>query len=180
MIKFIPLGGADNIGANSYYLYIEGTGILLDCGMDPREKGKDALPNFQILEQFPIDYVILSHAHHDHVGSLPFLIKKFPYVKIFATKQTQEIAALTLRNSAKILKEELGDDYESEIFNAEDVDLLIRTIEPLEYQSEVEIRGFAHTGTAPVNVELFDAGHILGSASVLISYKGKRIFIRVI
>jgi cleavage and polyadenylation specificity factor subunit 3 len=49
MIKFVPLGGAGEIGANSYYLNIEGTGILLDCGMHPQKKGLDALPDFDLI-----------------------------------------------------------------------------------------------------------------------------------
>ncbi len=176
MIRFIPLGGADNIGANAYYLYIDGTGILLDCGMDPGEKGIKALPKFSMLDTLPIDYVVITHAHHDHIGALPFLIKKFPYIKIISTKQTQEIAALTLQNSSRILKEELGDDHSLQMIDTAEIDLLIRSIIPLGYQIPYNLKGFSHEEDDPVSIEFFDAGHILGSASVLITYKDIRIF----
>ena len=82
MIKFLPLGGAGEIGANCYYMNIAGTGIILDCGMHPQKTGMDSLPNFSLIESMPVDYVLISHAHQDHLMSLPFLVKEHPYIKI--------------------------------------------------------------------------------------------------
>jgi cleavage and polyadenylation specificity factor subunit 3 len=104
MIRFIPLGGAGEIGANCYYLNIEGTGILLDCGMHPQKLGLDALPKFDLIEELPVDFVLISHAHMDHISSLPYLVQKHPYIKIISTPQTRAIAELTLHNSVSIIK----------------------------------------------------------------------------
>jgi Cft2 family RNA processing exonuclease len=76
MISFLPLGGAGEIGVTCFYLDINGTGIILDCGMHPKKRGKESLPRFDLLENKNLDYVLISHAHQDHINSLPFLIKK--------------------------------------------------------------------------------------------------------
>jgi len=73
MINFLPLGGANEIGANCYYLDIGGTGILLDCGMHPQKLGLESLPNFDLIKDKPVDFVLISHAHLDHCALIPLL-----------------------------------------------------------------------------------------------------------
>ena len=72
--------------------------------MHPRKKGLEALPNFGLLDDKPVDFVLISHAHQDHLNALPFLVKKLPHIKIITTPQTRALAELTLRNSISILK----------------------------------------------------------------------------
>lgn len=174
MKKFIAVGGAGEIGANCYYLNIDGTGILLDCGMNPRMAGYDALPNLALLENQPVDYVLISHAHQDHIGSLPYLVKKFPYIKIITTPQTRAIAEITLHNSVEIIKNENNDRINS-FFTHDEIDLLIQSIMWKEYETDFTINGYHHSGS-DVSAKFYDAGHILGSASILINHDNKRIF----
>ena len=140
MIEFLPLGGADEIGANSYYLNIDGTGIILDCGMHPKKTGLDALPNFNLLKNKPTDYVLISHAHQDHLNGLPFLIKEFPHLKIITSPQTRAIAELTLHNAISILSRQINDES-FEIYSHDEVDLLIKTIDYKSYNNKFEITG---------------------------------------
>ena len=69
---FIPLGGADEIGASSYFLSVDGINILLDCGA--RLKENELFPDYErILQEIDyseIDFILISHAHFDHIGSL--------------------------------------------------------------------------------------------------------------
>ena len=103
MIKFLPLGGAQEIGASCFYLNIDDTGIILDAGLHPRERGINALPDFDLIKNENVDAVLISHAHQDHIAALPFLIRNHPYLQIFCTTQTLEIAEKTLHNSSRIL-----------------------------------------------------------------------------
>ncbi|MBL1214414.1 MAG: MBL fold metallo-hydrolase [Ignavibacteriae bacterium] len=176
MITFTPLGGANEIGANAYYLNIDETGILIDCGMHPRNKGLKALPNFDYLNDKPLDYVIISHAHSDHIGSLPYLIKLFPHVKILMTTQTKQIAGITLHNSANILRETLNDEPGIEPYTHEEIDLLTKTIFNYSYNETFEISGILHRGNSAIHTTFYDAGHILGSAGILFEYEHERIF----
>ncbi len=174
MIEFLPLGGANEIGANCYYLNFNGTGIILDCGMHPKKIGLEALPKFEYIKDKPLDYVLVSHAHQDHINSLPFLIKEFPFVKIVTTPQTRAIAELTLHNAISILSRQINDDSFS-IYSHDEVDLLIQSIDYKSYGEEFEITGISRIGSE-VNVKFFDAGHVLGSAGILISDKQSTIF----
>jgi cleavage and polyadenylation specificity factor subunit 3 len=175
MTKFLPLGGANEIGANSYYLNIDGTGIILDCGMHPQKTGIDALPDFNLLRDKPLDYVLISHAHQDHLNALPFLIKKFPYLKIITTPQTRAIAELTLINAITILSRQIKDES-FKIYSREEVDLLIQSIVYKVYNEKFDIRGIKPLSDKKITAEFFDAGHVLGSAGILIEYDDHKLF----
>lgn len=175
MISFLPLGGANEIGASCYYLNIDGTGIILDCGMHPQKIGLDALPKFSLLKDKPIDYVLISHAHQDHLNALPFLIKEFPHLKIITTPQTRAIAELTLNNSISILSKQIKDES-FEIYSREEVDLLIQSIEYKSCNDKFEIHGLYSSNNSRITTEFFDAGHVLGSAGILIEYEDKKLF----
>lgn len=175
MIKFLPLGGADEVGASCFYLYIDGTGIVLDCGIHPQKIGLESLPDFDLIKDEPIDFVFISHAHQDHIGALPFLIKRFPHLQIFSTTQTAEIALLTLHNSANLLREEINDET-FPIYTHEEVDMLIRSIKFYNYKQQIEISGLCHSNSEKIKVTFYDAGHILGAAAILIEYEGKKMF----
>jgi Cft2 family RNA processing exonuclease len=173
MIQFLPLGGAGEIGANCYYLNMNGIGIILDCGMHPQKTGLDSLPKFDLLNDKPTDYVFISHAHQDHLNALPFLIKKFPHLKIFTTPQTRAVAELTLHNSISILKRQVKDE-KFEIYSRDEVDLLIKSINYKSYNKKFIIDSLKSTGE--IEVEFFDAGHIIGSAGILLTSKERKIF----
>jgi Cft2 family RNA processing exonuclease len=176
MIKFLPLGGAGEIGANCYYLNIAGTGIILDCGMHPQKTGIDSLPDFSLIENHPVDYAFISHAHQDHLMSLPFLVKQHPYIRIITSRQTRELAELTLHNSVSILKKDFEKDKTIQAYTHEEIDLLTQTIDFKPVNEIFEINGYDHKSRELINVSFHDAGHILGSVSILIEHDGKRIF----
>jgi cleavage and polyadenylation specificity factor subunit 3 len=173
MIQFLPLGGAGEIGANSYYLNINGIGIILDCGMHPQKTGWESLPKFNLLEDKPSDYVLISHAHQDHLNALPFLIKKFPHLKIITTPQTRAVAELTLQNAISILKRQV-DESEFDIYSRDEVDLLIKSINYKSYNEKLTLSSL--NSKSEVEAEFFDAGHIIGSAGILLTAEGRKIF----
>lgn len=175
MISLLPIGGGNEIGANSYYINFNGNGIILDCGIHPQKTGLESLPNFDLLKDKPIDSCLISHAHQDHIGSLPFLVKNFPYVKIITTPQTRALAELTLHNSASILKKEIESNG-FEFYSHDEVDLLIKMIEYKEYQEKFELNSYHQQKEAKVNCTFFDAGHILGSAGILLENNNHKIF----
>ncbi len=176
MIRFLPLGGADEVGASCFYLNFDGTGILLDCGIHPQKTKIDSLPKFELIQNEPIDFLFISHAHLDHIGALPFLIKKFPYLKIYTTKQTLEIARLTLHNTVRIPNEKLSGTSNELLYDHDDIDLILRSAIEMEYEKALEIIGLRHSNNDSIKVTFYDAGHILGSASILIEYQNRRIF----
>lgn len=175
MISFLPVGGGNEIGANCFYLNINGNGIILDCGIHPQKTGFESLPKFELLENKSTDYVLITHAHQDHIAALPFLIKKFPHLKIFCTPQTRALAELTLHNAVSILKKEISDE-QFEFYSHDEVDLLIKMINYNEYEKEFLLQSFHQNKDANVVANFYDAGHILGSAGILLDNNGYKIF----
>jgi cleavage and polyadenylation specificity factor subunit 3 len=168
MIEFLPLGGADDIGSSCFYLKINNTGILLDCGIHPRKKGLESLPRFELIENEPLDFVIISHAHQDHIGALPFLIQKFPHVIVYSTYQTKEIAQITLHNAVSILSQTNDSENNLRIYTHEEIDLLVRSMRDLEYNQTIELAGLRHDSSKAIKVTLGNAGHILGAAYIIL------------
>lgn len=175
MISFLPIGGGNEIGANSYYLNFNGNGIILDCGIHPQRQGLESLPNFDLIKEKPVDYCLISHSHQDHIGSLPFLVKNFPYVKIITTPQTRALAELTLHNSVSILKKEI-EEPGFEFYTHDEVDLLIQMIDYKECKNQFELNSYHQLKDGKVNCTFYDAGHILGSAGMLLENNGYKIF----
>jgi Cft2 family RNA processing exonuclease len=91
-LKFINLTRRTEIGANSYYLEMGRHRLVLDSGMHPKDTGEDALPNFKAIAGQEIAAILISHAHQDHIGTLPVLMRRFPTAHIFMTEATAEIA----------------------------------------------------------------------------------------
>lgn len=176
MITLLPLGGASDIGASCYYLNIEGTGVILDCGTHPRKFGVDSLPKFDLIRDRNVDVALISHAHQDHIDSLPYLVQRHPYLRIVTTPQTRAVAEITLHNSVNILKEQLKDEQNIRPYTHEEIDLLIQSVEWQEYRKEFDISGYRHGSTEPVIASFHDAGHILGSAGTLVEHGGRSVF----
>ncbi|MCX6149805.1 MAG: MBL fold metallo-hydrolase [Ignavibacteriales bacterium] len=176
MIKFLPLGGAGEIGSSCFYLNINGTGIILDCGMHPRKIGIDALPKLDLIKDKDVDFVFLSHAHHDHIGALPFLVKQHPYIKIFSTPQTRAISEITLHNTVSILEEQSLKDPKLSPYTHDEIDLLIKSINYVEHSNQFTVAGFKGHNKEQIKITFIDAGHILGSSGILIESENERIF----
>ncbi len=176
MIKFLPLGGAGEIGASCFYLNIAGAGIILDCGMHPQKIGLNSLPRFELIKNEPVDYVLISHAHQDHLSALPYLVQQHPYIKILTTPQTRALAELTLHNSVSILKEQLTEEDAMKIYSHDEVDLLIKTIGYKAYKEIFSVNGYKHNSSSQIDASFHDAGHILGSAGILIEHNDEKLY----
>jgi cleavage and polyadenylation specificity factor subunit 3 len=175
-MKFIPLGGANEIGSSCFYLNINGTGIILDCGMHPNKIGLDALPNFGLLAGREVDFVFISHAHHDHIGALPSLVKQHPYIKIFATPQTRAIAEITLHNTVSILEEQAEKGSLLNPYTHDEIDLLIKSMEYKETGNTFEVSGYKNISNESIKILFTDAGHILGSSGISIEFNNNKLF----
>lgn len=168
------------IGANCYSLEAGGKRIVMDCGMHPRLEGLDALPDLDALPGDTVDAVLLSHAHQDHLGAMPVLMRRHPRAPLFATEATRIVGDVMLHNSVNVMlriREEQGvPSYP--LFTHREADATIKRCQPVPLRQRWSLEGerLGFKEEAPVSFEFFDAGHILGSAGVLIRAEGKTVF----
>ncbi len=168
-IVFLPLGATHDIGASCHYLEIEGTGILLDAGMDPDLEGQDALPDLSPVTGDPtrfVDHVIVSHAHHDHLGSLPYILKQFPHARVHMTPATRRLADFLLPASARLQRRRLleGSSLSDPVFDEDEVEAVSYMYEQHEIETVFDVTGVR--ARAPLQAVLHYSGHILGAAGV--------------
>ncbi|MEO0237633.1 MAG: putative CRISPR-associated protein [candidate division WOR-3 bacterium] len=160
MIKIMPLGGAQEIGANSYYVDWEGIKIMLDCGMDPNKSGYNKLPLLHKIEDEKIDLLFVSHPHLDHLGSLPVIEKIFDVKRIVMSQNSKEIYKIMLLDSAKVL---MMNDYNKRFyeiyFNKLNLFELDRKIECIELNKVNQLN-------SNINFKLFKSGHVIGSCGI--------------
>lgn len=166
-IAFQFLGAARHVTGTKHLLEIDDTRVLLDCGMvqGPRrisEEQNRKLP----LDPTKLDAVVLSHAHIDHSGSLPKLVKDGFDGPIWCTDATADMLRMMLLDSAHIQSQDArhlrkrGIDYEP-VYTSDDVEKTLRLVRSKPYYEQFEV-------DPKLRVEFLDAGHILGAAIVVL------------
>ena len=171
------LGGADEIGANCCYLNLDGTGVIIDAGLHPRKRDADCFPAVESIGDLPADLVILTHAHTDHVGALPYLLHHVPHLRIVATRPTADLLGIMLKNTMKLLRVQtpVGVDLaDLSHYNTETLDTIAAMTEFYPYLEPFDATG--QLAVHHVAGGFHDAGHILGSAGVALECAGFRIF----
>jgi metallo-beta-lactamase family protein len=166
-------GAAGTTTGSQHLLEINGKRILLDCGLYQVHR-KDA---YEINCCFPhfdpasVDVVVLSHAHIDHSGNLPNLSKKGFKGSIFATNATRDLCQIMLRDCARIQESDIdwlnkhrvrkGLDPVEPVYDEMDAEKCLRQFVTIGYERPIMI-------SEGVELTFVDAGHILGSAQVIL------------
>ncbi len=167
-IEFV--GAAREVTGSCHILRFNGKTILLDCGMFQGRRKESAAKNKEIpLPVAEIDAIILSHAHIDHSGRLPFLVKLGYSKNIYATAATRDLCAVMLADSAHIQENDAehlarrNKEYVEPLYTMQDAVNTQKIMVGHPYNRRFEV-------LPEVWCTFVDAGHILGSASVLLDY----------
>ncbi|GIV61119.1 MAG: hypothetical protein KatS3mg043_2208 [Rhodothermaceae bacterium] len=171
---FVALGATDEIGASCHFLKINGTGIVLDAGVHPEQEGPEGLPRLELIRQNPdwyVDHAIVTHAHHDHIGALPVLIRHFPHVHVHMTKATRQLADLLLPASARLQRRRLreGSSTAPPLFEEQELEVMSYLYLTHELNTDFDVTGLR--GTTPVRARFYNAGHVLGAAGVYLAFE---------
>ncbi len=180
-IKFC--GAAQNVTGAQFVVTVNGTSLMLDCGLfqGRRQEAYEKSKKFHF-DPTSIDTLILSHAHMDHSGNIPNLIKHGYGGSIFATQPTVDLCKIMLKDSAYLQQRDIEwvnkirakkkEPPIEPLYTLEDVKASLDSFVSVDYDR-------VFTVGQGVNVTLRDAGHILGSASVLLEIEEKKKKIRI-
>ena len=175
---FSVLGGAEEIGANCTYLSFGGTGIIIDAGLHPKERDLRAFPPLDSIKYQDIDALLITHAHTDHIGGMPFLLKQHPYIGMHTTALTRDIASVMLKNTVTLIRDQIELSKEMQdaisLYDKSIIEYISTVFETHAYQESFEIYG--KRSPYPVACTFHDAGHIPGSAGVMLEWNGLSVF----
>lgn len=171
-MKLSFLGAVQNVTGSRHLLEVDGTRLLVDCGLYQERQFKAR--NWEPFHVAPesIDAVLLTHAHLDHCGLLPKLVKDGFKGRIYCTAATAEIARIIMLDSAKIQEEDAeykrkrheregrkGPYPEVPLYTAEDAEAVFPLFAPAKYGQVVPI-------TKDIEAMFCEAGHVLGSSII--------------
>ena len=180
-IKF--LGGVRTVTGSSHLVLTDKSEVLLDAGLFQGHRDEF----YQINTTFDfnphtIDALIISHAHIDHCGNLPSLIKKGMRGKIYATSATKALSKLMLEDSGKIQEEDiryvnkinkrLGLPLRKPLYTSKEASKAAKKIHPVSYGQRLCV-------TRDISFILSDAGHILGSSVIVLEIKEESRLIKL-
>ena len=155
-VRLTYLGSGRQVGRSCILLQTPESRVLLDCGVDVASFTEPYpfldSPDFNISD---LDAVIISHAHLDHVGFLPYLFKYGYRGPVYLTEPTRDITALLTLDYVKIMKSE----NKEPIYDVEDVKEMVKHTVTLAYEEVTDV-------TPDVRITLYNAGHVLGSSMI--------------
>ncbi len=161
-------GAASSVSGSMHLLETPTTSVLFDCGLNQgkRDEARQRNAHFPF-HPAKLDAVIVSHAHIDHCGNLPTLVRQGYAGPIYCTPATRDLLRVMLRDSAKIQEEEAGhlniarnyaEPLIQPLYSFQDVDRALGQAVGVPYGKDVDAAG--------VRFKFLEAGHILGSAMV--------------
>lgn len=162
-------GGAGSVTGSNFLLDTGDTTCLVDCGLTQGRHSAEA----QNWEAFPynpgeVPFLFVTHAHIDHIGRIPKLVKDGFAGRIISTEATKALAEPLLLDSMELLAHDAEKHGRTQLYNEHDIAKAMRLWEGVPYHKKIELPG-------GMSAELLDAGHILGSAMVRFERGGKSL-----
>ncbi|MFA5060706.1 MAG: beta-CASP ribonuclease aCPSF1 [Candidatus Pacearchaeota archaeon] len=156
-VRLTVLGGGRQVGRSCFLLQTPISKVLIDCGIDVSSAGKDKYPYLEApeLDLSTVDAIILSHAHLDHSGLIPYLYKMGYKGPVYMTAPTRDISALMALDFIGVAYKQAT----APLFKSSDVRNMVKHSITLNYNEVTDI-------TPDIRITFYNAGHTLGSSMV--------------
>jgi KH/beta-lactamase-domain protein len=156
-VRVTALGAGRQVGRSCFLLQTPISKILIDCGIDVSSNGKDKYPYLEApeIDISALDAVVLSHAHLDHSGLIPYLYKMGYKGPVYMTAPTRDISALMALDFIGVAYKQAA----APLFKSTDIRNMVKHSITLGYQEVTDI-------TPDIRITMYNAGHTLGSAMI--------------
>lgn len=173
-MRITDLNREGGIGSNSLLVEMGAFTFVVDAGLHPKLAGLAATPDFSVLEGREIDFIVVTHCHLDHIGSLPILLQKCPEARVLMSLPSQMLVERMLHNSCNVMKRQKAEMNipEYPLFTHEDIDSIAPRFEAMKYNRPLTLR----SGTEELILTLHQAGHVAGAGGVEIVHGDRSIF----
>lgn len=161
-MKITFLGASEEVTGSCYYLEGRGSSFLVDCGLFQGGHFADPKNEFPFpFKPSSLDAVFVTHAHLDHIGRLPKLVKEGFTGHIYMTSATRDLSELVLLDSVELMKKEAKREGRTPLFEKKHVLKMLSQYRKVDYEKPFYLNKY--------QVTFHDAGHILGSAFIEIT-----------
>lgn len=162
-------GGVGSVTGSNFMLDTGKVAVLVDCGLEQGDKfAADINAKPFVYEPSKVDVLFVTHAHADHIGRIPKLVKDGFRGKIFSTTPTKDLAQIMFDDALHIMEYEAKRDDRKPLYSQNDIDLAISLWKTVGYNETIKLED-------DLSAVLTDAGHILGSAMVQMTRHDKKV-----
>jgi uncharacterized protein len=156
-VRITALGGARQVGRSCFLLQTPMSKVLIDCGVDVSSPDKNKYPYLEApeLDLSTLDAIVLSHAHLDHSGLIPYLYKMGYKGPVYMTAPTRDISALLALDFIGVAYKQAA----APLFKSSDIRNMVKHSISLGYQEVTDI-------TPDIRITMYNSGHTLGSAMI--------------
>ena len=173
-MKFTDLNAHGGIGANCSLCEIGPFRFVIDSGLHPKFAGPESLPKHSEIGRFTLDFIILTHCHLDHLGSLPLLSREQPDAPVILSYPSSILARRMLSNSISVMKRQRSELNLPELpyYGRGDLSSLYDRFKtpPLHTPYRLQKNGES------IEITLHHAGHVAGAVSVGVKYQKENCF----
>ena len=163
-----------DVGSSAHLIEFGNFKALIDCGMHPKKMGLDALPNFSKILDNSLDFIAITHAHLDHCGALPVLLRTQRNARVLVSEESRELMFKMLRNSRSVMarQREEYDIKEYPLYENSELDRITEQLTPMAFNRE---RIF-EINADKVKITFTPSGHIPGASSVIFEHNKKKYY----
>ncbi len=168
--KLTFFGGAGSVTGANFLLETGGKRILIDCGLE--QGGNSAMErNYEDFQYDPstVDVLFVTHAHADHIGRIPKLVRDGFRGVIYSTPATRDLSEVMFADALGILAEDALKRHRTPLYDTSSIEMTLGLWKTYEYHAPFAIEG-------DISVRFLDAGHVLGSAMIEFKRSG-RVFV---
>lgn len=176
LMKLLDLNRDGGIGASALFVQIGGVNLLIDCGLNPKQVGRRAMPDYGKIRNERVDMILVTHCHLDHIGSLPVAMRYFPNAPVMMSASSRLIIERMLHNSSNVMMKQKADQDipEYPLFTHDEIDRCAQRMLGVPFGLKKTINGLK--ASDEIEIMLHPAGHVAGAAAFEVRHKHRGIF----